>query len=108
GQVKRLRADDGVHFTERGSVKLAHFVEKELRRDLSLAKIERNIPLAGSEEEQAKMMGRDVVPAKHPEGEQSADSAAPAADQPNAGATSSDPAFSPPAEGAPAASGNAA
>jgi uncharacterized protein len=108
GQVKRLRADDGVHFTERGSVKLAHFVEKELRRDLSLAKIERNIPLAGSEEEQAKMMGRDVVPAKHPEGEQSADSAAPAADQPNAGATSSDTAVSTPAEGAPAASGNAA
>jgi len=90
GQVKRLRADDGVHFTERGSVKLAHFVEKELRRDLSLAKIERNIPLAGSEEEQAKMMGREVVPTKHPEGEQSADSAAPGADQPNAAATSGD------------------
>jgi hypothetical protein len=62
GQVKRLRADDGVHFTMRGYLKLAHFVEKELRRDLSLAKIERNIPLAGNEEEQAKVMGRDVVP----------------------------------------------
>jgi uncharacterized protein len=108
GQVKRLRADDGVHFTERGSVKLAHFVEKELRRDLSLAKIERNIPLAGSEEEQAKMMGREVVPAKHPEGEQSVDSVAPGSDQPNAAATSGDAAVSTPAEGAPAASGNAA
>ncbi len=62
GQVKRLRADDGVHFTMRGYLKLAHFVEKELRRDLNLAKIERNIPLAGTEEEQAKVMGRDVVP----------------------------------------------
>ena len=62
GQVKRLRADDGVHFTMRGYLKLAHFVEKELRRDLNLAKIERNIPLAGNEEEQAKVMGRDVVP----------------------------------------------
>jgi hypothetical protein len=61
GQVKRLRADDGVHFTMRGYLKLAHFVEKELRRDLNLAKIERNIPLAGNEEEQAKVMGRDVV-----------------------------------------------
>jgi hypothetical protein len=61
GQVKRLRADDGVHFTMRGYLKLAHFVEKELRRDLNLAKIERNIPLAGNEEEQAKAMGRDVV-----------------------------------------------
>jgi hypothetical protein len=64
GQVKRLRADDGVHFTMRGYLKLAHFVEKELRRDLSLAKLERNIPLAGNEEEQAKMMGRFVAPAK--------------------------------------------
>jgi len=62
GQVKRLRADDGVHFTMRGYLKLAHFVEKELRRDLNLAKIERNIPLAGNEDEQAKVMGRDVVP----------------------------------------------
>jgi hypothetical protein len=61
GQVKRLRADDGVHFTMRGYLKLAHFVEKELRRDLNLAKIERNIPLAGNEVEQAKVMGRDVV-----------------------------------------------
>jgi uncharacterized protein len=64
GQVKRLRADDGVHFTMRGYLKLAHFVEKELRRDLNLAKIERNIPLAGNEEEQAKVMGRDVVPSQ--------------------------------------------
>ena len=61
GQVKRLRADDGVHFTMRGYLKLAHFVEKELRRDLNLAKLERNIPLAGNEEEQAKVMGRDVI-----------------------------------------------
>ncbi len=97
GQVKRLRADDGVHFTERGSVKLAHFVEKEMRRDLSLAKLERNIPLAGSEEEQAKMMGREIVPAKPAETQQPDDSAAPAGDQsdtaaaqPDAAATSPD------------------
>jgi uncharacterized protein len=62
GQVKRLRADDGVHFTMRGYLKLAHFVEKDLRRDLNLAKLERNIPLAGNEEEQAKVMGREIVP----------------------------------------------
>jgi hypothetical protein len=64
GQVKRLRADDGVHFTMRGYLKLAHYVERELRRDLNLAKIERNIPLAGNEEEQAKVMGRAVVPGR--------------------------------------------
>jgi hypothetical protein len=64
GQVKRLRADDGAHFTVRGYLKLAHFVEKELRRDLNLAKIERNIPLAGNEEEQAKVMGREAIPGR--------------------------------------------
>jgi hypothetical protein len=95
GQVKRLRADDGAHFTMRGYLKLAHFVEKELRRDLNLAKIERNIPLAGNEEEQAKVMGREVV-AGRADPEQPA--AAPAAEQagsaPEAGAAS-DPAEQP-------------
>jgi hypothetical protein len=66
GQVRRLRADDGVHFTMRGYLKLAHFVEKEMRRDLSLAKLERNIPLAGTEDEQAKVTGHMVTPAKPP------------------------------------------
>jgi hypothetical protein len=47
----------------RGYLKLAQFVDKDLRSDLNLAKIERNIPLAGNEEEQAKVMGRDVVAA---------------------------------------------
>jgi len=90
GQVKRLRSDDGVHFTERGSLKLAHFVEKEMRRDLSLAKLERNIPLAGSEEEQAKMMGREVAPTKRADADQPAESAAPAPDQSDTTAQSAD------------------
>ena len=58
GQVKRLRANDGVHFTMRGNVKLANFVEKELRKDLKQAKAERNIPLAGNEQEQDKVKNR--------------------------------------------------
>ena len=62
GQIRRLRADDGMHFTPRGSLKLAHFAEKEIRRDLSLAKLERNIPLAGNVDEQAKVMGTVVTP----------------------------------------------
>jgi hypothetical protein len=66
GQVRRLRDDDGVHFTSRGYLKLAHFAEKEIRRDLGIAKLERNIPLAGSEDEQAKVMGRVVSPGKSP------------------------------------------
>ena len=66
GQVRRLRADDGVLFTPRGYLKLAHSAEKEIRRDLSLAKLERNIPLAGNEDEQAKVMGRLVTTATTP------------------------------------------
>jgi uncharacterized protein len=58
GNTKRLRDNDGVHFTMRGYLKLAHFLEKELRKDLTLAKEERNIPLAGNEDEQAKVANR--------------------------------------------------
>jgi uncharacterized protein len=32
GQTRRLRAPDGVHFTKYGALKLAHYVEHELRR----------------------------------------------------------------------------
>lgn len=62
GQTKRLRDNDGVHFTMRGYLKLAHFLEKELRKDLTLAKEERNIPLAGDENEQAKVANRFATP----------------------------------------------
>lgn len=34
GQNRRLRAGDGVHFTKFGARKLAHYVERELRRGL--------------------------------------------------------------------------
>jgi hypothetical protein len=66
GQTKRLRAYDGVHFTMRGYLKLAHFVENELRKDLNLAKEERNIPLAGDQDEQAKVLTR-FTPTPAPE-----------------------------------------
>ncbi len=35
GQIRRLRAADGVHFTKAGAVKLASYVELELRRVMS-------------------------------------------------------------------------
>jgi uncharacterized protein len=35
GQTRRLRAGDGVHFTKAGAVKLASYVDRELRRALS-------------------------------------------------------------------------
>lgn len=34
GQIVRLRASDGIHFTKAGARKLAHFVEPEIRRNL--------------------------------------------------------------------------
>jgi hypothetical protein len=35
GQTRRLRSGDGIHFTKPGAVKLAHYVEHELRRLMS-------------------------------------------------------------------------
>jgi hypothetical protein len=32
GQIRRLRVSDGVHFTKAGARKLAHYVEREIRR----------------------------------------------------------------------------
>lgn len=61
GKVRVLRGGDGVHFTEAGNQKLAHFVEKELRRDLNQAKSERSIPLLGAEPEQAKINPDNAV-----------------------------------------------
>lgn len=55
GKLKPLRDNDGVHFSRDGYRKLAHFVERELRRDLTIAKAERNVPLAGSETEQRRV-----------------------------------------------------
>jgi hypothetical protein len=35
GQIRALRAPDGVHFTKHGARKIAHYVERELRRVLT-------------------------------------------------------------------------
>lgn len=55
GKIRLLREGDGVHFTETGNRKLAHFVERDVRRDLAQAKAERSIPLLGSEQEQQRI-----------------------------------------------------
>ena len=52
GKIRLLREGNGVSFTEAGNRKLAHFVEREMRRDLTQAKSDRTIPLAGNEAEQ--------------------------------------------------------
>jgi len=58
GTMRRLRADDGVHFTMRGYHRLAQLVEREVRRDLTLANAQRNVPLAGNDEEQKRIRER--------------------------------------------------
>ena len=55
GKIRLLREPNGVSFTDAGNRKLAHFVERELRRDLTQAKTDRTIPLAGNEAEQASI-----------------------------------------------------
>ena len=34
GQIRRLRANDGIYFTQAGARKLAHYVEREIQREL--------------------------------------------------------------------------
>jgi len=52
GTSRLLRQGDGITFTQAGNRKLAHFVERELKRDIVQARAQRSIPLAGSESEQ--------------------------------------------------------
>ena len=67
GKIRRLREGDGLNFTGAGNRKLAHFVERELRRDLTQAKQDRSIPLAGNEAEQAAIAPKPApAPASAP------------------------------------------
>jgi len=52
GIVKQLRLQDGVRLTIAGYQKLSNLIEKEITHDLSIAKRERDVPLAGDESEQ--------------------------------------------------------
>jgi uncharacterized protein len=62
GQQKRLRDTDGEHFTTAGYRKLASYVDVVIRRDLAAARTERNIPLVGDEEEQARIFPHAAAP----------------------------------------------
>jgi len=65
GQIRRLRAGDGVHFTRFGARKLAHYVEREVRRALQLGPIAVALP---SSEPQPQTPGatRPSGPAQRP------------------------------------------
>ena len=56
GKQRLVREADGVLFTWAGYRKLAHFVEREIKRDLTQARSDRAIPLAGSEVEQKRIV----------------------------------------------------
>ncbi len=62
GKSRQMREQDGIHFTAAGYRKLAHFVEKEIKRDVTQARTERNVPLAGGEEEQKRVRPATTVP----------------------------------------------
>ena len=55
GKVVRLRDPEGYDFTPSGYRKLAFFIERQMKRDMSAAREERAIPLAGAEAEQKRI-----------------------------------------------------
>ncbi|HXE69401.1 MAG TPA: DUF459 domain-containing protein [Hyphomicrobiaceae bacterium] len=67
GRQRLLREADGMGFTFAGNRKLALFVEQEIKRDLSQARKERSIPLAGSESEQDRISALRPRPPAEPE-----------------------------------------
>ncbi len=66
GKIRVLRGNDGISFTQAGNMKLAHFIEKELRRDLNKARANRTVPLLGAEAEQAKINPDNAVKTPSP------------------------------------------
>ena len=63
GQTRRLRAGDGVHFTQAGARKLAHFVEREIERWLSARAVTVSLPV---EEPKAAPAAPEIGPAAAP------------------------------------------
>jgi uncharacterized protein len=55
GKPQLLREADGILFTAAGNRKVAHFVEREIKRDLAAARSARVLPLAGAEAEQQRV-----------------------------------------------------
>jgi hypothetical protein len=66
GTNRLLRQGDGITFTQAGNRKLAHFVERELKRDIVQARAQRAIPLAGSEAEQRLVRPQRQTPPAAP------------------------------------------
>ena len=91
GKIRVLREGNGVNFTEAGNRKLAHFVEKELRRDLNQAKAARSIPLVGDENEQSKINPDNAIKIPAPSSPAASEHPAEAAAKPVITAPAADP-----------------
>ena len=66
GKQRLVRDPEGVLFTGAGYRKLAHFVEREVKRDLAQAQSERAIPLAGNDAEQKRIAALRPRPPQDP------------------------------------------
>ena len=68
GQVRRLRSADGVYFTKYGARKLAHYVEREIRRYMSNRSLQVSLPTSpaapvpGESKSTARPLAGPVVP----------------------------------------------
>jgi len=99
GRQRLLREADGVLFTHAGNRKLALFVEQEIKRDLSQARKERSIPLAGSESEQERIVALRPRPPAEPEPAGAPKSGTASAPDGRAGATAPAQSTGPAADG---------
>lgn len=68
GQIRRLRSQDGVHFTKFGARKLAHYVEREIRRMMTVKVTPVALPMTPDPATQAPGAGpsRPSEPAARP------------------------------------------
>ena len=68
GQMRRLRSNDGVYFTKYGARKLAHYVEREIRRYMSNRSLQVSLPTSpvapapGEAKSTARPLAGPVVP----------------------------------------------
>jgi uncharacterized protein len=64
GQIRRLRAGDGVHFTKAGARKLAHYVEREIRRVMLTRGAPVAMPIPTEKETPAAAPGKPGAPTR--------------------------------------------
>ena len=66
GQIRALRAGDGVHFTKAGARKLAHYVEREIHRVMLGRGVPMAMPTPDEPQPDASRAGSPVRPAAGP------------------------------------------